>query len=133
MTVGKMSLRLELFVQDMERSVNFYCRVLGFEILRSSSDYARLHNGSVILGLGPIGKLAEQEGYFTRTQLTVQEHGLGVEIVFEVKDVRAMYEQVQTVGYAIFEPLQQQPWGLEDFRIVDPDGYYLRITSHGER
>ena len=133
MALGKMSLRLELFVQDMERSVNFYCRVLGFEILRSSSDYASLQNGSVILGLGPISKLAEQEGYFTRTRLSTQERGLGVEIVFEVKDVRGMYERVQTAGYAIFEPLQQQSWGLEDFRIVDPDGYYLRITSRRER
>lgn len=22
-----------------------------------------------------------------------------------------------------------RPWGLKDFRICDPDGYYLRITS----
>jgi hypothetical protein len=26
------------------------------------------------------------------------------------------------------EDLQPRPWGLEDFRLVDPDGYYLRVT-----
>jgi hypothetical protein len=30
----------------------------------------------------------------------------------------------------ISEPLQLRPWGLYDFRLTDPDGYYLRIT-HG--
>jgi hypothetical protein len=29
----------------------------------------------------------------------------------------------------IQEPLKEQPWGAEDFRIVDPDGYYWRITT----
>jgi lactoylglutathione lyase len=26
------------------------------------------------------------------------------------------------------ELLCDRPWGLRDFRVVDPDGYYLRIT-----
>ena len=26
--------------------------------------------------------------------------------------------------------LQDRPWGLRDFRVADPDGYYLRVT-HG--
>ncbi|WP_366663858.1 hypothetical protein [Geobacillus subterraneus] len=25
--------------------------------------------------------------------------------------------------------LKQQEWGMTDFRLTDPDGYYLRITS----
>jgi hypothetical protein len=28
------------------------------------------------------------------------------------------------------EPQQRGPWGLTDFRLSDPDGYYLRITHH---
>jgi lactoylglutathione lyase len=26
-------------------------------------------------------------------------------------------------------PLKTQDWGLRDFRVLDPDGYYLRITT----
>jgi hypothetical protein len=26
-------------------------------------------------------------------------------------------------------PVGDRPWGLRDFRVVDPDNYYLRITS----
>lgn len=26
-------------------------------------------------------------------------------------------------------PLVQHPWGLTNFRLLDPEGYYLRLTS----
>jgi len=32
-------------------------------------------------------------------------------------------------GWPLAEDLQQRPWGLIDFRLHDPDGYYLRITT----
>jgi lactoylglutathione lyase len=27
------------------------------------------------------------------------------------------------------QDLQDRPWGLTDFRIIDPAGYYLRVTG----
>jgi lactoylglutathione lyase len=124
-----MSVRLELFVQDMEQAIGFYVHILGFEVLRREEDYASLRNGTCMLGLGPIAKLpAERGGYFTRSKLRAAR-GLGVEIVLEVDDVHLTYEHLQSCGYPIEEPLQKRNWGLTDFRLVDPDGYYLRITS----
>jgi hypothetical protein len=29
------------------------------------------------------------------------------------------------------ERLAARPWGQTDFRLVDPDGYYVRVTSAG--
>jgi lactoylglutathione lyase len=125
----QMRVRLELFVQDLDRAIAFYSHILGFEVLRREEDYASLRNGSFILGLGPIAKLpAESGGYFTRSSLR-SARGLGVEIVLEVDDVHVTYKHVQYCGYPIEEPLQKRNWGLTDFRLVDPDGYYLRITS----
>lgn len=49
--------------------------------------------------------------------------GLGVEIVLEVEGLDTMYRRVVASGYPVFEPPQERPWGLRDFRIVDPDGY----------
>ena len=67
-----MSLRLELFVQDMEQSIAFYVHILGFEVLRREEDYASLRKGTCLFGLGPIAKLpAESGGYFTRSRLHV--------------------------------------------------------------
>ena len=126
---SEMELRLELFVEDMDAAIDFYTRVVGFELVRNEPDYyASLCNGNVILGLGPVSKLPAQGGYFTR-DITDQRRGLGVEIVLEVDDVDAWHRRVLASGRPVFEPLQERPWGLRDFRIVDPDGYYLRITS----
>jgi catechol 2,3-dioxygenase-like lactoylglutathione lyase family enzyme len=125
----QMSARLELFVQDMDQTIAFYSHILGFEVLRREEDYASLRNGTFILGLGPIAKLpAESGGYFTRSKLR-SDLGLGVEIVLEMDDVHAAYAYVQGCGYPIEEPLQKRNWGLTDFRLVDPNRYYLRITS----
>ena len=63
-----MGLRLELFVEDMGESVSFYRRVLGFEVVREErGDYAGLRSGHIMLGIGPIAKLPETGGYFTRS------------------------------------------------------------------
>lgn len=58
-----------------------------------------------------------------------QQIGLGVEIVLEVEDIDDVYNKVVAKGYPIQTDLTKRPWGLIDFRIIDPDGYYLRITS----
>ena len=53
----------------------------------------------------------------------------GVELVLEVDDVVAERDRVTAAGWPLAEDLQDRPWGLKDFRILDPAGYYLRITD----
>ena len=129
-----MRLRLELFVSDLGTSVAFYTEVLGFHVTRADPGYVSVRHGSVVLGLGPVAKLPETgEGPgFTRRRLRADRGG-GVEIVLEVDDLQeltALYRNCQARG-VVAEALRDQPWGLQDFRVVDPDGYYLRVT-HGD-
>jgi len=112
----------------MDVAIGFYTGVLGFELVRRESGYSSLREGGVILGLGPIAKLPAEGGYFTR-EIAELRRGLGVEIVLEVDDLDAYHARVLASGHPIFEPLRERPWGARDFRIVDPDGYYLRVTS----
>ncbi len=128
MVTGSMRLRMELFVEDMDRAIAFYRDVLGFVQLRRDDGYASIRRGEVVLGIGPIAKLPDVGGYFTRPRLA-RNRGLGVEIVLEVEDVGAEYERVTAAGWPIVDTLQERPWGLKDFRLADPDGYYLRITE----
>ena len=125
-----MSFRIELFVADVDASIRFYEAALGFRVERREADYASLRRGAAVLGLAPIEKLpprGEGPGF---TQESVRAaRGAGVEIVLEVDDLDAALPQAEGSGYALAKPLQGRPWGLRDFRIADPDGYYIRVTT----
>ena len=54
---------------------------------------------------------------------------LGIEIVLEVDDVDAIYARVQREKWTIADALAQRPWGLRDFRVLDPNGFYIRVTG----
>jgi catechol 2,3-dioxygenase-like lactoylglutathione lyase family enzyme len=129
-----MRLRLELFVADLERSIAWYVEVLGFGLVRADLGYASVQRGDVVLGLGPTAKLPADGGGPGHTQAKVARgRGAGVEIVLEVDDptaVEAAAARVTEKGWPLVEPVTARPWGLRDFRVVDPDGYYVRVT-HG--
>ena len=49
----------------------------------------------------------------------------GVEIVLEVAEL----DRVRRAGRPIAVGLASRPWGQRDFRLLDPSGYYVRITG----
>jgi hypothetical protein len=53
---------------------------------------------------------------------------LGTEIVLYVADLETNRDALSQAGY---EPgsIEMQPWGLRDFRVFDPEGYYVRVTE----
>lgn len=120
----EMTLRVEVFPDDLNAFVEFYTRVLGFSLAvdrrDSDSPYAAVECGAVRIGAA----LAwEQVDTDARTVPT------GVEIVLEVDDVTAVHSRVREAGYPLERDLKRRPWGLTDFRVHDPAGYYLRITG----
>ena len=122
-----MTLRLELFVDDLDASLAFYTNVLGFRVEHAAPDYAAVRNGAALFGLGLARGLPA--GHHFSQQALQQQKGVGAEIVLEVADVDGLYRLVLASGHQVASPLQDRPWGARDFRIIDPDGYYLRITS----
>ncbi len=124
-----MTIRFELFTADTKRSVDFYTNVLGFKEVRTDieGDYHQMVNDDVHIGIGSAEKL--YAGHHFRPEVISERKGLGVEIVLEVDDIEGLYNEVRSKGYPIERELGKREWGLVDFRIVDPDGYYLRPTS----
>jgi lactoylglutathione lyase len=125
-----MDLRIELFVADLDRSIRFYELALGFTLERREQDYASMRRGQAVLGLAVVTKLPPDGPGpgFTQTRVA-NERGAGVEIVLEVEDLDEAYAGFERAGERVAEPIRTQPWGLRDFRLVDPDGYYLRVTT----
>jgi len=121
-----MRLRLELFVSSVPDSKDFYTRVLGFETVDYQPDnYSVFRKGGIQIAL-------QNQSYLPDTH-PLKPHnqpvGLGIEIVFEVEDILATYKQVQREQWHIKDALAQRPWGLHDFRLIDPSGYYIRVTE----
>jgi len=121
------TLRLELFVDDLAASAAFYVGALGFAVEYQDHEYASLRNGAVVLGLGLARRLPAAHHF--GQQAHARQRGVGVEIVLEVPDLDSVYRRAAASGYPPEGAPRDRPWGLRDFRIVDPDGYYVRVTS----
>jgi predicted enzyme related to lactoylglutathione lyase len=115
-----MTLRIELFAQDLETAGTFYREVLGFEELSRQDDYLWMGRGSARIGIGTAAEPVDP---------AVRRIPRGTEIVLEVDDIDAEYARVKATGWPLEGDVQLQRWGLRDFRLFDADGYYLRLTS----
>jgi lactoylglutathione lyase len=122
-----MTLRYEIFPQDLDAIADFYARVLGFSITNDQRGepeaYVALRRGGVHVGA------VRREGPAVPAE---RRPPIGVELVLEVDDVTAERDRVVAAGWPLEEDLKDRPWGLTDFRLLDPAGYYLRITGRAQ-
>ena len=115
-------LRIEFFPSDVARSVSFY-ESLGFETVARKAGppaYASVKLGDVRIGLC-------QAAFVDPAARALPG---GTEVVIEVDNVRRRRDEFVSRGVVLAEDLAEREWGLADFRVIDPDGYYLRFTSH---
>jgi lactoylglutathione lyase len=120
-------LQIELFVNDLAISIDFYTRVAGFAIADQQSDgYTAMSNGPIGISLNKQASLPPDHAIYVAPG---ERPGRGVEFVLKVGDLQALYAHVRTEGWPIRDELMRRPWGAEDFRLEDPDGYYWRFTT----
>lgn len=131
MNTVKNTTLLELHVNDFEKVKIFYGK-LGFEIVwerkpQEKKGYLVMKKNDNILCFWPGNDYVYEQSYFKNFPNNTKR-GYGVEIVIMDNDVENTYKKVKNFAKVVDE-LQTQPWGLKDFRIEDPFGYYLRITE----
>jgi len=122
---------IELHIPDFELAKNFYGK-LGFNVIweREPEDkkgYLILKLEGNILCFYCGNEMVYQHSYFGRFSKDIKR-GYGVEIVLLVNDVEKSFEEASKFAKVIQE-LKVKPWGLKDYRIEDPFGFYLRITE----
>ncbi len=119
-----MTLRFEIFPEDLAVIVDFYTRVLSFSVTKDQrgepNAYVALRRGAVHIGA------AQQPLPAAPAE---RRPPIGVELVLEVDDIAAERDRIVAAGWPLEEDLQRRVWGLTDFRLLDPAGYYLRITD----
>ena len=120
----------ELIVSNIDKSVEFYTRVLGFSVMfdRPEERFAYLDRQGAQLML-------EQPTDRTFLLGDLQfPYGRGVNLQIEADDLTALYERVVEAGSRLTLRLEEKWYrvgneevGQQQFVVVDPDGYLLRF------
>ncbi len=120
----------ELYVTNLDRSKNFWCDLIGFEIV-----YSRPEENFVQLQLGQAFVMLDQlhPDHSWLTGAMEYPLGCGINLEIEVPDVTAVAERLQAADWPIFRPLEERWYraddrelGVRQFLVQDPDGYLLR-------
>jgi lactoylglutathione lyase len=120
---------IELHVPDFKRAIEFYSK-LGFKLLWRTEDYLVMKRERSVLNFYGGSQKVYSHSYFGRFKKTTK-CGFGVEIIIPVDQLERLYKSVKKFA-KIVQPLQLKKWGRRDFRMVDPFGFYLRITERYE-
>ncbi len=110
-----------LSVSDLAASVEYYQRVLGFHIQWKWGEPPRL--ASVCRDR-------------VELNLSLRESTVRPDVskvYFEMSSVDAYYGQITEAGAEVTIALADRPYGMKDFRIVDPDGNELSFGETAAR
>lgn len=117
---------IELHVRNFDSVRKFY-KGIGFEIILDlPGDYLVVRKGLALLSFWGDGGRYSKQPYFRKFHDS--KKGLDVEIVIPVKNIKRYYNDIK--GRAnVVEGLRDRRWGAKDFRIEDPNGFYIRFTE----
>jgi len=118
-TIKKMS--PQLVVRELDRSLDFYTKKLGFEVeFRYDDFYSGIIKESNSIHL-KLGKPSEDEKQR-------RKNNEDLDIVFSVENIENLYDEFSRKLVEFTQPLRDMPYGRE-FYISDPDGYILAFLE----
>ncbi|MEU5883372.1 VOC family protein [Spirillospora sp. NPDC047279] len=119
-----LSSRILLRPRDLERSRRFYRDVLGLAVYR---EFGPPDSPGMVFFLGP-GFLEISGGHSPGTDAVPEApaDSEGPMIWLQVRDVRAEHERLAAAGVTISRGPREEPWGLIEMWITDPES--LRIV-----
>jgi hypothetical protein len=117
--------KFELATSNVSRDVAFYS-ALGFKVVaRTSYGYVTLKSGPVVIALDPSEIRPDDPASLSK----LRQPPIGVEIVLYTRqNLKEMHARLSGLGMKP-GPIRLQPWGVSDFRLTDPGGYYIRISE----
>ena len=111
----------QFLVADIDRSIEFYTKNLGFEVnFRYEDFYAGINIGGYSVHL-KLAKTAIEE----RKNRRNNEH---LDITFAIEGIDNLCEEIKDKPVEVIQSLREMPYGRE-FYIADPDGYIIAFVE----
>ncbi len=113
-------------VRDMNRTIEFYRDSLGFKLGMvfpdaGSPEYADMSRDSMVLMFIPTRNCGIDDG---------ERLGVGVSFYMEIDgDIDDYYRELKNKGVNIVIDIKDEPFGIRDFTVADPDGYLLTFNK----
>ena len=105
-------------VHDMDLTLNFYAEKLGFSKIWKWDDPPTVASASRD-DLNMLFTLDAKKSF----------QSTGLEIMIFLKGIHELYDEYQQRELTFSDPLEQKPWDLWEFCIMDLNGYYLRFAQ----
>ena len=113
-----------LTVNDLERSLAWYRDVLGFKVEERYERDGRLVG--VGLQAGDVFFMLSQDDWKKGRD---RKKGEGFRIFcLTTQDVDAIARRIRAAGGTLDRGPADQPWGMRDFALTDPDGFKITIA-----
>ena len=117
-------------VLDLEKSIHFYCDILGMQVLRRT-DYPGGSYTNAFVGYGPETEFPALELTYNWDQKEHYDKGNGWgHICIETPDVYKAVEDLETQGAKIISPAKPMNAGTRILAFIeDPDGYVVELNE----
>jgi catechol 2,3-dioxygenase-like lactoylglutathione lyase family enzyme len=124
----KSAIRMEgltLAVKDVQRSVEFYSKKLGFTVAMNSAPHFAL----VRVGTGAsIGLLATRHAVPKGTKPATKAQHASIHVELSTDDLDGVYKKLKARGVKFTEPPHDEAWE-RSAQARDPDGYTIEFAQ----
>lgn len=123
----------ELYCSDIQASLSFYQKTLGFRVLydRPEEGFAMLEREGARMMLE---QLQQNSARCWLTGVMEKPYGRGINFQIGVSDIMSLHKSVVNTNAPIILPLEEKWYrtdegqsGNKQFVVQDPDGYLLRF------
>jgi len=119
------TLSASLTVKDLQKSLAWYGEVVGFTVDRKHEREGKLR--AVSLNAGDVRILIGQDDGAKGWE-RVKGEGFSLQITTD-QNVDEIAKRIKDAGGALESEPADMPWGARAFRLRDPDGFKLTISS----